>query len=79
MVYFFFDFFFLIPQPAEYGAEEFFSRRCPDAGVGKDWFRRIGGEESLAKRSFTGPGSILSYVQMLWQFGTADGRTGGRA
>ena len=42
---------FWIPQPAEYGAEEFYSRRCPDAGVGAGFGRGmigwlLGGEES---------------------------------
>ena len=32
---FFFSRWDFIPHPAEYGAEVF-SRRCPDAGVGKD-------------------------------------------
>ena len=29
---------FFFPQPAEYGVEEIFSRRSPDAGVAGDWF-----------------------------------------
>ena len=31
---FFFFLLPLIPQPAEYGVEEFISESCPDAGVG---------------------------------------------
>ena len=41
MLRFFVFFFYFMPQPAEYGAEDF-SRRCPDAGVGKDRFGRKG-------------------------------------
>ena len=38
---FLFTFLFLLPQPAECGAEETFSKRCPDAGVGRDCLDRI--------------------------------------
>ena len=38
---FYFSFFFFLPQPAECGAEETYSKRCPDAGVGRDCLGRI--------------------------------------
>ena len=48
-----------IPQPAEYGAEEFCSRRCPDAGVGQGLGLGIigcsGGIRVLAEQSFREP------------------------
>ena len=74
---FIFIFFFYIPQPAEYGAEGAFSRRCPDAGVGGELVLGIGcwlgGRESLAMQFPMGPSadpdSVLQMVGTVCHLG----------
>ena len=54
------SFFCIPPQPAEYGAEEFCSRRCPEAGVGQGLGLGVigcsgGGNQGLAEQFFMEP------------------------